>query len=284
MSKIAFVTDSTCFLPADLLKKHNITMIPQVLIWGEQTFQDGVDIQPSDFYSRLKTAKTMPSTSQISPATMQATFQPLVDQGFEVIGTFVSSRLSGTMQSAVQAKELMGSAGAKVHIVDSLATSMSLGLIVLAAARAVEGGASLADVIAVAEKTKGNSGLFFAVDTLEFLHRGGRIGGAQRFIGSALNLKPILALKEGKVEGVERMRGKSKAHDRVLELIAEQVSGKPNIRIATLHANAAEEAKALLDRAAQQLNPVETIFAEVSPVVGTHTGPGTVGLAYSFDI
>jgi DegV family protein with EDD domain len=284
MSKIAFVTDSTCFLPTDLLKKHNITMIPQVLIWGEQTFQDGVDIQPSDFYSRLKTAKTMPSTSQISPATMQATFQPLVDQGFEVIGTFVSSRLSGTMQSAVQARELMGSAGAKVHIVDSLATSMSLGLIVLAAARAVEGGASLADAIAVAEKTKGSSGLFFAVDTLEFLHRGGRIGGAQRFIGSALNLKPILALKEGKVEGVERMRGKSKAHDRVLELIAEQVTGKPNIRIATLHANAAEEAKALLDRAAQQLNPVETIFAEVSPVVGTHTGPGTVGLAYSFDI
>jgi DegV family protein with EDD domain len=284
MSKIAFVTDSTCFLPADLLKKHNITMIPQVLIWGEQTFQDGVDIQPSDFYSRLKTAKSMPSTSQISPATMQATFQPLVDQGFEVIGIFVSSRLSGTMQSAVQAKELMGSAGAKVHIVDSLATSMSLGLIVLAAARAAEGGASLADIIAVAEKTKGNSGLFFAVDTLEFLHRGGRIGGAQRFIGSALNLKPILALKEGKVEGVERMRGKSKAHDRVLELIAEQVAGKPNIRIATLHANAAEDAKALLDRAAQQLSPVETIFAEVSPVVGTHTGPGTVGLAYTFDV
>jgi DegV family protein with EDD domain len=284
MSKIAIVTDSTSFIPPDLLKKHNITMIPQVLIWGEQTYQDGVDIQPSEFYTKLKSAKSMPSTSQVSPATMQATFQPLVDQGFEVIGLFVSSRLSGTMQSAVQAKELMGAAGSKVNIVDSYATSMSLGLIVLAAARAAEGGASLNDTISVADKAKNNSGLFFAVDTLEFLHRGGRIGGAQRFIGSALNLKPILALKEGKVEGVERIRSKSKAHDRVLELIAEQVTGKPNIRIATLHANAAEEAKALLDRAAQQLGPVETIFAEVSPVVGTHTGPGTVGLAYSFDI
>jgi DegV family protein with EDD domain len=168
--------------------------------------------------------------------------------------------------------------------VDSYATSMSLGLIVLAAARAAEGGASLIDTVAAADKAKNNSGLFFAVDTLEFLHRGGRIGGAQRFIGSALNLKPILALKDGKVEGVERIRSKSKAHDRVLELIAEQVAGKPNIRIATLHANASEDAKALLDRAAQQLNPVETIFAEVSPVVGTHTGPGTVGLAYSYDI
>ena len=140
------------------------------------------------------------------------------------------------------------------------------------------------DCVAVAEKTRGNSGIFFAVDTLEFLHRGGRIGGAQRFIGSALNLKPILALKDGRVEGVERIRTKSKAHDRILELVAEQVSGKSKIRIATLHANAGADAKSLLERAAQQLNPVETIFAEVSPVVGTHTGPGTVGLAYSFDV
>ena len=117
-------------------------------------------------------------------------------------------------------------------------------------------------------------GFIFAVDTLEFLHRGGRIGGAQRFIGSALNLKPILALEDGKVEGVERIRTKSKAHDRLIELVAEKVKGKSNIRLASLHANASEDAKALLDRAAQQLNPVETIFAEVSPVVGTHTGPG----------
>ncbi len=284
MSKIAIVTDSTSFLPADLIKKHSITVTPQILIWGEQTLQDGVDIQPSEFYTRLKSSKTMPSTSQVSPSTMQTTFQSLTDKGYEVLGLFVSSKLSGTMQSAIQGKELMGPAGEKVTIVDTYATSTSLGLIVLAAARAAEGGADLKGTIAVAEKAIKNSGLFFAVDTLEFLHRGGRIGGAQRFIGSALNLKPILALKEGKVEGVERIRTKSKAHDRVLELIAEQVTGKSNIRIATLHANAAEDAKALLDRAAKQLNPVETIFAEVSPVVGTHTGPGTVGLAYSFDV
>lgn len=283
MSKIAIVTDSTSFLPADIIKKHNITVAPQILIWGEQEFRDGIDIQPTEFYIRLKTAKTMPSSSQVSPSTMQATFQNLIDQGFEILGLFVSSKLSGTMQSALQAKESMGTAGEKVAIVDSFATSMSLGLIVLAAARAAESGSSLSECIAAVEVTKKNSGLFFAVDTLEFLHRGGRIGGAQRFIGSALNLKPILALKEGKVEGVERIRTKSKAHDRVLELVAEQVKGKSNIRLATLHANAADDAKTLLDRAAQQLNPIETIFAEVSPVVGTHTGPGTVGLAFSFE-
>ncbi|MBP6177272.1 MAG: DegV family protein [Anaerolineales bacterium] len=283
MSKIAIVTDSTSFLPAELIKKHSITVTPQVLIWEEKTYRDGVDIQPSEFYTRLKTAKKMPSTSQVSPATMQSTFQGLVDQGYDVLGIFISSKLSGTMQSAMQGKEMMGAAGEKVTVVDSFSTSMSLGLIVLAAARAVESGSSISDCLAAVEKTRRNSGIFFAVDTLEFLHRGGRIGGAQRFIGSALGLKPILALKEGKVEGVERIRTKSKAHDRLLELITEQVNGKSNIRIATLHANASEDAKALLDRAAQQLNPVETIFAEVSPVVGSHTGPGTVGLAFSFE-
>jgi DegV family protein with EDD domain len=283
MPKIAIVTDSTSFLPAELIKKHNITVTPLILIWDKQTFHDGVDIQPSEFYTRLKTAKTMPSSSQTSPATMQSTFQNLVDQGFEVLGIFISSKLSGTMQSATQGKEMMGVAGKKVTIMDSFATSVNLGLIVLAAARASENGANLSDCIAVAEQARSNSGVFFAVDTLEFLHRGGRIGGAQRFIGSMLNLKPILALEEGKVEGVERIRTKSKAYGRVVELIAEKVNGKSNIRLAVAHANASADAKTLLDRAVKRLNPVETIFTEVSPVVGAHTGPGTVALAYSFD-
>ena len=283
MSKFAVVTDSTAYIPAEYIKKHNITVAPQVLIWDNETFRDGVDIRPDEFYSRLKTAKTMPSTSQVSPATMQSIFQPLVDQGLEVLGIFISSKLSGTLQSAIQGREMMGSAGDKVTLIDSQSTAMALGFQVLAAARAIETGASLKECAAFAESAHERTGLFFAVDTLEFLHRGGRIGGAQRFIGAALNLKPILALKDGRVEGVERIRTKSKAHDRILELVSEQVKGKSNIRIATLHANAAEDAKALLDRVKRELNPIETVFTEVSPVVGTHAGPGTVGLAFMVD-
>lgn len=283
MSKFAIVTDSTAYLPAELTKKYNITVAPQVLIWGEETFRDGVDIQPDEFYSRLKTAKVMPSTSQVSPATMQAIFQGLVDQGMDVLGIFISSKLSGTLQSAIQAKSMMEAAGEKVTLVDSQATAMALGFQALAAARAMEAGASLQECAAFTEKAHERTGVFFAVDTLEFLHRGGRIGGAQRFIGSALNLKPILALKEGKVEGVDRIRTKSKAHDRILELVSEQAKGKPNIRLATLHANAADDAKKLLERAAAELSPVETVFTELSPVVGTHAGPGTVGLAFIHD-
>ena len=283
MSKFALVTDSTAYVPAELVQKHNISVVPLILVWGDEMFEDGVDILPKEFYTRLKTAKVMPSTSQATPAKMQAIFQSLVDQGMDVLGMFISSKLSGTMQSAMQAKDTMGGAGEKVTLVDSQCTSMALGFQVLAAARAMDAGASLQECAAIAEKAHEKAGLFFAVDTLEFLHRGGRIGGAQRFIGSALNLKPILALKDGRVEGVERIRTKSKAQDRILELVSEQVKGKSNIRLATVHANAAEDAKILLDRAAQALNPSETFVTDLSPVVGTHAGPGTVGLAFMTD-
>jgi len=283
MSKFAIVTDSTSYIPSEVVQKHGITVAPQVLIWDNQTYRDGIEIQPTEFYSRLKTARVMPSTSQVSPATMQEIFQGLVDKGMPVLGIFISSKLSGTLQSAIQAKDMMGSAGEKVTLVDSQSTAMGLGFQAIAAARAAEAGASIEETAALASSAHERTGVFFAVDTLEFLHRGGRIGGAQRFIGSALNLKPILAVKDGKVEGIERIRTKSKAHERVLELVAEQVKGKSNIRLATLHANSADDAKNLLDRAVAELSPVETLFTEVSPVVGTHAGPGTVGLAYMFD-
>ncbi len=280
MSKIALVTDSTTYMPPELVKKYNISIAPQVLIWSDQTYRDGVDITSSDFFTRLKTAKVMPTTSQVAVISFQEIFQSLVDQGYEVLALLVSSRLSGTVQSAMQARDLMSSAREKVNVVDSQSVAMALGFQVLAVARALEDGASLKDAIALAEKSHEYTGVFFAVDTLEFLHRGGRIGGAQRFLGTMLNMKPILAIQDGRVEGIERIRTKNKAQDRVLELTIEKVAGRTPVRLATLHANAAEDAKALLTRAEQALKPVESILTAVSPTVGTHAGPGTVGLAF----
>ena len=280
MSKIAVVTDSTSWMPRDLLAKYNITMAPQLLIWGDQTLRDGIDIQPDEFYARIKTAKVMPTTSQVSIPTMESIFREHVEKGMEVIGIFVSSKLSGTIQSAMQAREMMGAAGEKVHVVDSQATAMAMGFQVLATARAIADGAKLADAIAVAEKARDHTGVYFAVDTLEFLHRGGRIGGAQRLLGTALNMKPVLALQDGRVEAIERIRTKSKAVDRVIEIVMEKTKGKSPIHLATLHANAPQEAKEMLERASKELNPVEALFTEVSPVVGNHAGPGVVGLAY----
>ena len=280
MSKIAIVTDSTSYMPADLVGKHNITVAPQVLIWDDKTYRDGIDIQSAEFFARLKTSKTMATTSQVSVADMQGIFQGLVDKGYEALGIFISSKLSGTIQSATQAKALMESAGEKVTVIDSNSTAMAMGFQVLSVARAAEDGASLKDCVALAEKSRQHTGVVFAVDTLEFLHRGGRIGGAQRFMGTLLNMKPILALQDGKVEGLERIRTKTKAHERVLELIVESTKGKAPIRLATLHANAPEDARALLAKSEKELSPAESILAELSPVVANHTGPGTVGLAY----
>ncbi len=284
MSKIAIVTDSTAYLPQEMTEKYNITVAPQILIWGEETLRDGIDIKSQEFYTRLQKAKVMPTTSQVPITTMQSIFKDLIDKGFDVIGIFISSKLSGTMQSAMQAREMMGSAGEKVTAIDSKASAMALGFQALAVARAVEAGMGLKDCIALAHDVHKYTGVFFAVDTLEFLHRGGRIGGAQRFFGSALGLKPILGLNDGRIDGVERIRTKRKAHERILELVAEQVKGKSNIRVACFHANAVEDAKALLAKAREKTNAMESILTELSPVVGNHTGPGTVGLAFMTDL
>ncbi len=280
MLKIALVTDSTAYIPGELSKAYNITIAPLNLIWGDKTYRDGVDIQPDEFYARLKTTKVMPTTSQVPVLDIQRTFQELVDKDFEVLGIFISANLSGTWQSAIQARKALGVSGEKVHVIDSNATSMAMGFPVLAAARAAQQGASMNDCIALAEEACRHVGVYFVVETLEFLHRGGRIGGATRFIGSALNLKPILELKDGRIEAHDRVRTKSKALDRVLELVEEQVKGKSKIRLSALHANAEEEAIQLLNRATTELSAIESILTAVSPVVGVHAGPGTVALAY----
>jgi DegV family protein with EDD domain len=280
MAKVAVVTDSTAYIPQDYLKKYNISVIPQVLIWGDQTYEDGVTIQPDEFYQRLSIAKVMPTTSQASPVNMHTAFSKLLDQGYDVLGVFISSKLSGTLQSAHQGRDALASGKERVKIIDSNSTAMAMGFQVLAAARAAADGASFSDLETLVKTASANTGVYFVVDTLEFLHRGGRIGGAQRLLGTALNLKPILALQDGKVEAMERIRTKNKAIDRLLEIIAEKTAGKAPVRLACLHANAPAEGRDLLERATDLIKPVEAIFTSVSPVVGTHTGPGTVGLAY----
>lgn len=284
MSKTAVVTDSTAYIPDDICKELSITVVPLSVIWGEETFSDGVTIKPSEFYTRLKNAKVMPSTSQATPADMHKAFASLLDQGYDVMGVFISEKLSGTLDSARQAREEFVKAKDKIALFDSENVGMALGFQAMTLARAAANGASLVDCQKLAEKVRPNTGVYFVVETLEFLHRGGRIGGAQRLLGSALNVKPILTIKEGKVDSVDSVRTSKKAYDRVIDLVAEKCAGKSNIRLATLQANAEENARSVLEAAASKLNAVEKILSAVSPAIGTHTGPGTVGLAYCTDI
>ncbi len=279
MSKIALVTDSTGYIPKDLVDKYNITVAPQVLIWGKEMFEDGVDIMPNEFYTRLQKATVMPSTSQVTVAKFHEIFQRLLDQDCQILAILIAAKLSGTINSAVQAKE-MQPAGAPIEIVDSNTTAMAMGYQVLVTARAIKQGATLAECVKLAEEATKHTGVLFAVDTLEFLHRGGRIGGGSRFLGTALNIKPILEVRDGAVEAVERVRTRSKSLSRIIELAVEQIGARTPVRLAALHANSAEDAHFVLEEASQKLSPIETVFSEVSPVVGTHAGPGTVGLAY----
>jgi DegV family protein with EDD domain len=280
MAKVALVTDSTAYIPKELLQRYSITVVPQVVIWDNQTLEDGVDIQPTEFYARLSTSKTMPTTSQVSVQSMFKAFSTLLAEGNEVLGMFLSAKLSGTIQSAHGGRDQLESGAEKVQILDTETTAMAMGFQILAVAQAAADGASMADCVALAEKAKGTTGVYLVVDTLEFLHRGGRIGGAKRFLGTMLSMKPLLAVEGGMVESVEQLRTKSKAHDRLIEIVVEHCQGKSPVRLATLHANAADDARAILSKAEGVLHPVQSVFSEVSPAVGTHTGPGTVGLCY----
>ncbi len=278
MSKVALVTDSTSYLPPDLIAEYYIHVVPQVLIWGDEIFEDGIDIQPEEFYLRLASSQVMPSTSQVTPQSFIEIFTTLTSQKYDILAILLSESLSGTISSAKQAKENFP--GAKIEIVDSYTTAMALGFVVLAAARAAKEGQDLESCKTIAEKAREHVGVVFAVNTLEFLHRGGRIGGAKKLLASALSIKPILEVTGGKVEAVENVRTRSKSLNRLVEIVGERSQGHTPIRLATLHANCYEEAKSLLNTANEKYTAVECIFSEVSPVIGTHAGPGTVGLAY----
>jgi DegV family protein with EDD domain len=280
MAKVIVITDSTAYIPEDILAKYNIKSIPQVLIWGEETYRDGIDIQPDDFYKRLETAKQMPSTSQISPMTMKVEFEKYLDEGYQICGVFVSSKLSGTIQSALQALDMMDKRRNKIEIIDSKSTAMAMGFQVIEVAKAALKGASLKKCKQLAEAVIGKTGVLFVVDTLEFLHRGGRIGGAQRLLGTALKFKPILELRDGRIEPIEKVRTKGKAYTRLVEILVERIGEASNIHLASLNANSESDANLLLSKVIEQIKPVETITSIVSPVVGTHAGPGTVGIAY----
>jgi DegV family protein with EDD domain len=285
-NKVAIVTDSTAYLPEECIKQYKISVTPLSVIWGDQVYRDGVDILPSEFYKRLTESKVMPTTSQVTPAVMQSTFQSLLEQGYDVLGIFVSSKISGTFQSAVQAREALSntSDAERIALVDSLWTTMAMGWPVLTAARAADAGENLAECQKVAEKACQNSGVLFAMETLEFMRRGGRIGGAQALLGTVLNIKPVLEMRDGRIEAVGKVRTKQKAINHMLDVVTARLQGKTSIRLAVTHSNSEAEASTLLEAARTRLDPIETFSCPLSPVIGTHTGPGTVALNYMTSI
>lgn len=281
MTKVAIVTDSTANIPAEMIRGLDIYTIPLQLIWGDESFRDNVDIHPDEFYTRLKTAKVTPTTSQPSPAAFKTVYESLLSQGYQILSVHISSKLSGTLDSAIQAKNMLPDA--PIELIDSQLSSMGMGFPILHAARAAAQGASLKEAKAIAENGCKHAGILFAVNTLEYLHRGGRIGGAAAFLGTALNLKPILEIKDGKIEAIERVRTISKATDRLLDIFEERIGNRRPINLACVHAQSPENAQTLLNKARLRFgisDVNEVIIGDLSPVIGTHGGPGTLGLIY----
>ncbi len=278
MKKVAIITDSSAYLPEQITDELGIHVVPLTLHWGEETFRDGEDIRAEEFYARLVESDTIPTTSQTTVGEFERLFKSLLDQDYAVLAILLSSGISGTVESALQAQ--MAFPEAPLAVMDSQLVSMALGFMVLAVARAAKAGASLEECQVLAEEIYPKIGVYFTVDTLKYLNKGGRINTAKRVMGAALNIKPIMEIREGKIELVESVRSRKKALARMLDLVERDISGHDSVRISTFHAAAEADSETLLAEAVERFNPVETITTHVSPVVGAHTGPGTVSIAY----
>ena len=277
MSRIAILTDSSAYLPPDMLERHDIHVIPLKLHWGEETLVDGVDLTPVEFYTRLAASSALPSTSQPSMHDFLQVFDGLASRYEGVLVPLISSGVSGTVASALAASAEFTKA--PIEVVDTHSTTAGLALVVLAAARAVEQGRSLPEVTQIARDVVRKLHVFFVVDTLKYLHKGGRIGGASRYLGSALGIKPILFFDgEGKIDALERVRTRQKALTRLVEL-AEEKAGNNPVHVGVMHANAPEVAAEFQSRLAERLKCDQLYTFELSPAIGTHVGPGTIGLA-----
>ena len=277
-TKVAIVTDSTAYIPADLVDQYNIHVIPLTLCWEEEELLDGVDITPTAFYERLKTTGIIPTTSQPSPGKFGEFFSQIADTAESIVSIFISERLSGTVDSAHTAATMMPDY--PIEIVDSRSTTMGLGLIVLAAAREAERGQDHVEVANVARSLVPKTRVLFVVDTLEYLHKGGRIGGAQHLFGSLLSIKPVLQIVDGRIEPLASIRTKSKAIRHMLTVAEREMVVNQPVHAGVINALAPQEAKTIYKTIKDEIRPEELVQAELSPAIGTHVGPGTVGLAY----
>ncbi len=278
MSTVAIVTDSSAYIPPDLIAQYSIHIVPLTLHWENQSYRDGVDIGATEFYTRLSQSESLPTTSQGSLHEFQQVYQKLLDQGYDVLTLPISSGISGTVRAAISASALFPPE--RVAVLDTKLVSMALGFQVLTVARAAAQGASLSECVALAQQSYRHIGVYFTVNTLKYLAAGGRINSAKRLLGTALNIKPILEIRDGKIELVESVISQRKAVDRMVQLVEKGIAGRSPVRISVFHALVPEQAQALQDALVERFGAVEGILSEVSPVVGSHTGPGTLSIAY----
>ncbi len=274
MSKIALVTDSTCDLPESVVKDKNITVIPLNVHFGEETFLDGIDLQSKEFFEKLSTSEIHPQTSQPSVGRFVETYNDLLKKHDSILSLHISSKLSATYNSALQAQKEIGNENIKV--IDSMNGTLGLGAIVHHIADLNQKGESFENLVKEAEKIIPNAIFMGLVPTLEYLAKGGRIGKARAFMGSLLKIKPILSAVDGEIQSV----GKARTLIKGMDFIVDEMKNRKISKLFIVHANHEERANLLKEKTKDLIDPKDVIIAEFGPVVGTHLGPGAFGVGF----
>lgn len=277
--KVKIVTDSTAYLLPETITRYDIRVVPLKVAFGTEVYSEGVDITNEEFYQKLAKASVLPTTSQpLASDFIQAYAEP-AQQGHPIFSIHISGKLSGTINSALAARDAFP--GAQIEVVDWL--SMGMALLVLAAARAAEEGQGLLQIKASIKRLTACVNMFAMLDTLKYLWKGGRIGGARALVSSLLSIKPIVALENAEVKLLAKVRSRAKGVDYMLKLMEKRVGTSASIHGAVIHSRALEEALALEKDVQARFNCVELALIELGPVFGTHTGPGVLGLAFYSD-
>jgi DegV family protein with EDD domain len=272
---VAIVSDTCHYLPAELVAERGIHLVSLYVHWGDEITRES-DIGSYDrYYERLRTASDLPTTSQPSIGDFLAVYEPLLDAGSDIVSIHLAGGMSGTVRAAEQARERLGSKAERVHVVDSSTACGGEGLVVLAAAAAARDGADAVAVAQRARRARSELKLWFAIDTLEYLRRGGRIAGAQAWLGSALKIKPILTV-ESEITPVERVRTSRRAFERMVDLLRSCKQDGADAWMVQ-HIQAPQEAQNLAARGTEIFGKEPIVISEIGPVIGTHVGPGLLG-------
>jgi DegV family protein with EDD domain len=278
---IKILTDSTANVPNKIIDQYGIEVIPTYVHFGATTYLDGVDLTAAEFYEKLVAATELPTTSQISVADFEQVYRKMHDGNPDaiILSIHVSGALSGTIESARSAAAHLPDA--KIMIFDTHSLALGHGLMVNEAARLAHEGKSIEDIIKRLEAMRDTTQLYWTMDTLDYLAKSGRIGRGARFLGTMLNMKPILTLKDGAIEAHERQRSRQRALTSVRELVSKSVKGKSDVHIGVFHAACEDDAKKLADELRAELNPAVLLVGDLGPSVGVYGGPGTLGVAWS---
>ena len=275
---IHIVTDTTSGLSAGLAQQYDIPVIPQVIMFGDQSYPEGIEIDHATFLSRLRTSKTLPKTAAPPPGLFVDVFRARARPGDTVLCIHPSAELSGTVRSALTAAGDFP--GMDIRVVDTRTIASPLAALALQAARWAGQGQEADAIMAGLEAMIPRAHVYFLVDTLEYLQKGGRIGGAAALIGSVLQVKPILELREGRVEPLERERTQRKALARLKELVLAGAVRGPESHLGVLHAGAPDAARALADDLGRQLAVPDVMIMDLTPAIVTHAGPGVLGVGF----